>query len=62
MSHAPSQWVHCKYKARKYMGRYRYAHGEREFILTALLRNGKTHTISFESHNAAKGLGWRKIK
>lgn len=61
MGHPRSKWKHKKYKSRVYTGKYRKTEGEREFILICLLPSGKTHTIVFESNEAAKGLGWRKL-
>lgn len=62
MGHPRSQWKHKKYKSRTYFGRYAQAFGERVFILTCFLRNGQFHNITFESHEAAKSLGWKKRK
>lgn len=58
VGHPRSIWKHKKYRAREYNGHYRRSWKEREFILTGLTADGKKHTISFESHEAAKSLGW----
>ena len=60
MGHPQSVWKHKKYRGRIYFGRYRYDRKERVFVLTAVLRTGKKHNITFESHEAAKDSGWRK--
>lgn len=58
-------WTHSKYKTRFYKGSYELviikASNERQrtFVLTAKLKNGKSHTIQFESHEQAKKLGWK---
>lgn len=62
MGHKPSTWTHKKYRSRKYVGHYRIVSGEREFVLTALKRDGKLHNVTFESHEAAKELGWKRKK
>ena len=53
-------WSNKKYK-NLFKGSYRFSTGEREFILTGLV-SGKTRNISFESYQAAKSLGWVKVK
>ena len=60
----PSQWKHTeKNPTRTYVGKYSRSLGdERIFELSSALKNGKIHTISFESHEAAKRVGWKKIK
>lgn len=51
-----AHWTHKKYGKRKYYGYYRYVDNEREFLLV----HGDTqHIITFESHEAAKALGWK---
>lgn len=53
-----SIWKHKKYKARDYRGTYRRnSDGEREFVLRC---EKPAHNVSFESHEAAKALGWAK--
>lgn len=49
-------WTNRKYPSRKYKGGYRFPKWGREFILHCV---EKTHTISFESHEIAKELGWK---
>ena len=58
-----SQWKHGeKFKTRSYVGKYnRTVTGERVFELRYKLKSGKQHNISFESHQAAKKAGWKKI-
>lgn len=52
-------WKHKKYPSRVYKGTYRFVKGERDFVLFGTIpKSGKTHNISFESHEAAKKLGW----
>lgn len=53
-------WKHKKYK-NEFKGSYRFSSGEREFILTGIVSD-KVRNISFESHQAAKSLGWKKCK
>lgn len=55
-------WKHSKYKSRTYEGFYITVKGEREFRLVTALKNGKTHSIAFESPAAAKGMGWKCVK
>jgi hypothetical protein len=49
------KWTNKKFKSRIYEGFYRRVNTEREFILVCF---EKSHTISFESHEAATALGW----
>lgn len=53
-------WLHKKYGKRQYSGSYHIDDGDREFILVAIKRDGKKHRVTFESHEAAKKLGWFK--
>lgn len=53
-------WQKKKYGKKLYQGSYRFVTGEREFILVGM-SNGKKNTISFESHEAAKTNGWKKL-
>lgn len=48
-------WSHKKYKNRKFAGRYVRLKGERVFNLTDGVR-----TVTFESWQAAKAMGWKK--
>lgn len=53
-------WTHKKYGTRKYDGTYeRDSSGERVFVLTATLKNGKEHRMMFESWQAAKAQGFK---
>ena len=54
-----STYTHKKYPKRIYESWYRYSTGEREFILSTIVK-GQVHNISFESVQAAKNLGWTK--
>lgn len=69
----PSYWSHKKYPTRKYRGSYgrETQTGSRAFIL--IQHNcekakrphhplKKPHAIAFESHEAAKLNGWKKVK
>lgn len=49
-------WSHKKYPKRSYIGMYLYLKGERVFELSCIERK---HRITFESHQAAKSLGWK---
>lgn len=52
-------WKHKKYPSRSYKGAYRIVKGERELVLSGVIpKTGKIHRVVFESHEAAKGLGW----
>lgn len=54
-------WTHAKYPSRKYTGSYRIVKGEREMVLSTIVnRTKKPHNVVFESHEAAKKLGWAK--
>lgn len=55
-------WRHPKQK-RVYQGSYGFESKtkSRAFILIATLKTGKEHAIAFESHEAAKAAGWRKV-
>lgn len=59
-----AKWSHSKFKARTYSGSYeevalkKSKSKERIFVLTSLLKNGKLHSVSFDSHEAAKKSGW----
>lgn len=48
-------WTHKKYPKREFKGYYRYFYGERVFELS-----DKKRTITFESWQMAKSMGWRK--
>ena len=48
-------WRHVKIKGKKFTGHYFWSRKDREFILKC----GKMEK-SFESHEAAKKLGWYK--
>ena len=55
-------YKHKKYK-NKFESSYRFVTGEREFILTGKVNHKgtiKVRTISFESWQAAKEMGWKK--
>ena len=60
-----NHWKHKKYKARVYVVSYEFSsyrgQKERNYVLTAVLRNGKAHNITYESHEAAKRDGWVKV-
>lgn len=53
-------WSNKKFKTREYRGHYEYRNGERAFALCAVLKNGKKVSEKFESHEAAKKLGWSR--
>ncbi len=55
-----STWMSPKHKTRVYVGTYRYAYGEREFVLKSIIK-GQQHNVTFESHEAAVKLGWKKV-
>lgn len=61
------KWENPKYKARVYSGSYetlvmkKGAVKERSFVLSTVLKNKKTHAVSFDSHEAAKKAGWSKV-
>lgn len=68
MARPISKWVNKKFKGKVYDGSYGKAAGsktkwkyERCFILSRVMKNGKEHFITFESYQAAKAAGWRKI-
>lgn len=62
MPNAVVNWKHSKFKARNYMGRYVYPKRKpRKFKLSALLRTGKVHNVSFPSHFAAADAGWKRV-
>lgn len=56
-------WRHKKYGKRNYESQYAIEQntGERCFILRGKMKNGKTHNLAFESHQAAKELGWKSL-
>lgn len=62
---AKSVWKHAtKYKGKTYRGTYGIATDksldvERAFLL---VRYEGKHALAFESHEAAKQAGWRKVK
>lgn len=63
MGHPASVWKHKRFKSRKYIGRYEWARGTgRSFTLSCLLPNGLVNNLCFDSHEAAKQVGWRKQK
>lgn len=51
----PKFWYHAKYRKIPFTGHYAKFRGERQFILSAVLRK---KNIALESHEAAKKLGW----
>lgn len=52
-------WTHKKYPKRKYEASYGYSFNTgRTFLLRGLMKNGQVHGLAFESHEAAKALGW----
>lgn len=57
-------WNNKKHKSvAGYRGNYFYLFPnkkERMFVLTGLKKNGDVHTITFESAQAAKKMGWVK--
>lgn len=55
-------WINPKKPNYAYRGAYThdFLDGERVFVLFTLLKNGKVHHVSFESHQMAKALGWKK--
>lgn len=65
-----SIWRHKKYGKRNYEGRYTHVSGERIFFLTGYVQLkvkklklvGRIHNVTFESPQAAKALGWKKLK
>jgi hypothetical protein len=65
-----STWKHKKYGKREYRGMYVTQLGERTFYLIGLYTKNimkraivkKVHKVAFESHEAAKKLGWKKVK
>lgn len=57
-----SVWKNKKTGKRAYSGSYQRHKGERVFVLTATLKNGKEHNVAFESFQLAKQAGWQKIK
>lgn len=57
----PSQWKHKKYPKKIYQGNYGIdSKKERVFILARI--KDRPHNVTFESHEAAKTLGWKKVK
>lgn len=59
-------WVNKKYGKQQYLGTYVYGKVdsdkiERIFVLQGRNKAGKKHNVAFESHEAAKKLGWTKI-
>lgn len=54
-----SIWTNRKHPKKKFTSEYRYRRGDRSFILSHR-QGGKTREISFESHEAAKTLGWKR--
>jgi hypothetical protein len=57
-----SNWKHTM-EAGEYVGGYeRDKDGERVFTLKRKKRNGKTHKVTYESHEKAKDIGWKKVK
>lgn len=58
-------WFNKKYGKRKYVGSYAWGfisnpHTERVFVLKGDRKNKSQHVCVFESHEAAKRLGWVK--
>lgn len=51
-------WKNKRYPG-EFTGSYEWFCGERIFELTA--KPPRTRKVTFESHEAAKGLGWRKF-
>lgn len=66
MGHPASVWKHKRFKSRKYIGRYQWAKGmkksDRNFTLSCLLPNGSVSNFYFDSHEAAKDAGWKRLK
>jgi hypothetical protein len=51
-----------KGKGLAYHGMYlRDVKGERVFVLVGVRSNKSVHNVTFESHQAAKSLGWVKV-
>lgn len=51
-----------KHGNRKYKGKYDRLNGERVFVLVGYIKNQRLHTVTFESHQMAKSMGWKKCK
>lgn len=62
-SKRPKLWINPKFKSREYVGRYERKRGERQLrLIENHKRKGKKrHSVVFESHEAAKALGWSAI-
>ena len=57
-----SVWEHkSKFKGKPFKGSYSFHRGERVFELTQITI-GKKRVITFESHQAAKNLGWKIVR
>lgn len=55
-------WVHEKYQKKQFKGSYSWLKGERVFELTYIKENGELgKRVTFESWQAAKSLGWKKV-
>lgn len=60
----PVVWNHKKYKNRVYLGSYetiilkKTKEKQRSFVLVSTLKNGKTHSVPFDSHEQARDAGW----
>lgn len=62
----PAHWKNRKYPKRKYKGSYgtESKTRSRAFILVQdpPAASGRNHAVAFESHEAAKQAGWKKLK
>lgn len=57
-----SQWKKNG-KGPAYVGHYvRDSQGERVMVLIRILENGKAHTVTAESHEMLKKMGWKKVR
>jgi hypothetical protein len=57
-----SIWRNKKFGARDYKSSYENKKKDRSFVLTAVKPLKKNNRFVAESHEAAKKLGWKKIK
>lgn len=55
----PSKWKSKKRPTRSYVGKYKQYGKQRAFVLYNVAN--KKDRVTFESHEAAKELGWKKV-
>lgn len=62
MNDQKAVWTLDKYPSRFYLGKYEKGKcGKRKFVLSGKMKNGKIHTVSFDSPEQAKLKSWKRL-